>query len=214
MRAFVIGNGPSLMATPLEKLSGEVTFAMNRINLIYPFTTWRPTYYLALDWTGQNMLADTLENMQVAEHSFVRADRANDIEKSRAGLAWPSDVSYFWPCPYHAGMNSESLRRPTDWHPPHICAYGSTLGAALQMAVMFGHDPIYLVGCDLGFEAGGKNHFHSDYEGHDDFPIETRDETLRHMHSVAEESSPVRIYNATIGGLLEEHKRVVLEEVI
>ena len=217
MRAFVIGNGPSLRDTPLDRLVGEVTFAMNRINLLYDKTEWRPAYYLALDWTGPQMLEDTLENIGAAKHSFVRADRANDIELRRSELDWPPRVSYFWPCRRHAGMNFESNRRPSDWHLPCVCAYGSTLGAAIQLAVLMGYGPLYLLGCDLGFTPIGDgpdtNHFHPAYMGHDDFSLGTRDATLRHMHSLAEKSSPVKIYNASMGGILEEHERVDLEDI-
>ena len=34
-RVFIIGNGPSLNKTPLDKLDGEFTFAMNRFYLMY-----------------------------------------------------------------------------------------------------------------------------------------------------------------------------------
>lgn len=59
-RAFVVGNGPSLKKMCLDKLVGEVTFAMNRIDLLYQpapdygirGTVWRPTYYLFIEWIG------------------------------------------------------------------------------------------------------------------------------------------------------------------
>jgi len=58
MRAFVVGNGHSLKEMDLDLLIGEVTFAMNRIDLIYEpapdygirGTAWRPTYYLFIEW--------------------------------------------------------------------------------------------------------------------------------------------------------------------
>lgn len=59
-RAFVVGNGPSLKDMCLDKLVGEVTFAMNRIDLLYGpapdygirGTVWRPTYYVFIEWLG------------------------------------------------------------------------------------------------------------------------------------------------------------------
>lgn len=47
-QAFLIGNGPSLSRTPLHKLTGEVTIAMNNIHRIYPETEWRPEYYVSV----------------------------------------------------------------------------------------------------------------------------------------------------------------------
>src|SRR5699024_7865108 len=48
-RCFIIGNGPSLRAEDLDKLKNEITFACNRINLIFDQTDWRPTYYCITD---------------------------------------------------------------------------------------------------------------------------------------------------------------------
>ena len=45
-RIFLIGNGPSLNDMNLDLLENEDTIAMNRIELIYPKTKWRPTYYV------------------------------------------------------------------------------------------------------------------------------------------------------------------------
>ena len=46
-RVFIIGNGPSLSKTDLNLIKNEVSFAMNRISLIYDKNIdWRPTYYL------------------------------------------------------------------------------------------------------------------------------------------------------------------------
>ena len=48
-RWFVLGNGPSLANTPLDLLIGENTVGINRINLIYDKTAWRPTIYCKTD---------------------------------------------------------------------------------------------------------------------------------------------------------------------
>src|SRR5262245_12870616 len=42
-RGFVIGNGPSLKTTDLDRLRNEITIASNRIYLAYSETNWRPT---------------------------------------------------------------------------------------------------------------------------------------------------------------------------
>jgi len=50
-RVFLIGNGPSLASADLDTLHkyGEISFASNKIYLIYPQTPWRPTFYFAQD---------------------------------------------------------------------------------------------------------------------------------------------------------------------
>ena len=44
-RIFVIGNGPSLSETPLDKIDSEYSFALNKVNLVYKSTEWRPHFY-------------------------------------------------------------------------------------------------------------------------------------------------------------------------
>ena len=54
-RIFIIGNGPSLNRTPLEKLEGEFTFGVNRIYMLFDRIKWRPTFYNGqrlAGWTG------------------------------------------------------------------------------------------------------------------------------------------------------------------
>lgn len=48
-RCFVIGNGPSLRAENLSKLTHEASFASSRIYEIYEQTDWRSTYYCIHD---------------------------------------------------------------------------------------------------------------------------------------------------------------------
>jgi hypothetical protein len=105
---------------------------------------------------------------------------------------------------------------PTDWHLPLLCTYGSTVQVGIQLAKQEGYSPIYLVGCDLGY-GNGQDHFDDGYIGN-------RGEFLREAkyangdnvaaHEVAQNSSSVPIYNATIGGDLEVYERVDLMEVL
>ena len=45
-RIFLVGNGPSLNDMNLDLLENEDTMKMNRIDLLFPKTKWRPTYYI------------------------------------------------------------------------------------------------------------------------------------------------------------------------
>ena len=48
---FIIGNGPSLKISDLQKLheANQITFAFNKIYLAFEQTDWRPTYYIVED---------------------------------------------------------------------------------------------------------------------------------------------------------------------
>lgn len=232
-RTFILGNGPSLKNSLLDKLSNDVTFAMNRINLIYgDYAKWRPTFYFAFDYWGEEMLSDVLANIDVAKHSFIRADRAKEIELARKCVDYPAKITYFWDCRQHAGLSFAAAERdvdaakrmPTAWHLPITCGFGSTLNVCVQVAVMMGYNPIYLLGCDLGhkqYEKGrdlDPNHFDPHYDGHDDEMWLLRDETLLYMHEIiADETSRrgVEVINLTPNDRLDgiyPHK--TLEEII
>ena len=45
-RIFLVGNGPSLNNMNLDLLENEYSIGMNRIELLYPTTKWRPTHYI------------------------------------------------------------------------------------------------------------------------------------------------------------------------
>jgi len=233
MRAFVVGGGPSLKHTDLDRLVGESTFAMNRIDLAYEAdpgngirgTAWRPTYYLFAEHIGVGVKASqewrhfseyVLPHVDTGEQCIVRSVFKGPLARAAGGrLDWPN-VTWFdnEDCEHH-NCNIRSDNRPDRWHLPTLCAFGGTVGIAIQMAMMFGYDPIYLVGCDLGYKPvrGGPdpNHFHPDYHTWDTHPLLERDDTLVLMHAIAQREAEARgnhIFNATKGGKLEVHERV------
>lgn len=129
-------------------------------------------------------------------------------------------------------LDEDGEVRPDDrhsegWHDIEnglLCKYGSGLNCMLQQAVIEGYNPIYLLGCDLGFKgvaltgADDPDHFSPDYnrrvregyralmdnETHIDFHTHARDWT---------EANGFKIYNATPGGELEVYERVDYESL-
>ena len=83
-RVFIIGNGPSLAHTPLEKLNDEITIAMNKINLIFEDASWRPTYYIfydiAYDPTHED-IADAKQAIKEEKNRLFRAQVKNHSKK-------------------------------------------------------------------------------------------------------------------------------------
>ena len=216
-RAFIVGNGPSLAHTNLDLLVGEVSFATNRISLIYDKTDWRPTHYVR---------SEGPELMGLPHYSL-----------------WEDDIRYHvgnpdievW-CNFHflqyvdiEGGNTSGLKTcthylsqfddpysPFMWHLPYICSYGSSVHVAMQIAVTKGYGPLYLIGCDLGYSDKSPSHFTEEYEvGYEDMlqPATAANLNMLNAHMIALRSSPVPIYNATIGGSLEVYKRVDYESL-
>lgn len=238
MRAFVIGNGLSLREHlhrgHFELLKGEVTFAMNKIHLLYDeeemgaSTNWRPTYYCFFEnnskndteafdtyvpyWINQDVKCIIGEPWHSA---LVKVMDHASLERLEDNVQW---MRRYQCHPY----NHRSDRRPESWHLPELCPYGGTMNVAIQMAFMMGYDPIHLIGCDLGYQAEtedkpGANHFHPNYYTADDWALQLRDETLIHMHEVISrsvESMGRSINYAGIGGLLDVYERVNLEDLL
>ena len=217
-RAFIIGNGPSLANTPLELLKGEVCFATGRIHLIYPKTTWRPTHYVMTEGadTTQAMKDDFGEQIKLGITLWLsRGWKGNYTNWNlRKYEQKTTTINWIKTCEEHTGVHA-GLHAPKVWHLPDLCGFGSSLNVAMQIACQEGYNPLYLIGCDLGYEDGGNNHFDESYDvGLKLRPASDANSDCLWAHNIAFRSSPIPIYNATRGGKLDVYPRVKLEEVI
>lgn len=222
-RFFVIGNGPSLAETPLDKLIDEKTIGINRINLIYPTTKWRPTIYLKTDHNPR--LAEVYNeenklNVDVAEKAYLWEDfRDGDPDTPHrrlpVGMGDHPKVTWVKRCKHHYYFADNHMKRAQSWHLPEICTAFSGIGPAIQVAVLEGATEIYLLGCDLGYgNEIGHDHFSKDYSLNKKKLGNWDIENVNYCHVVAKRSSPVPIYNATVGGSLEVYERVDLKEIL
>lgn len=219
MRHFVLGNGSSLRNTPLELLDGEICWGMNRIHLLYPETSFRPTYFFMCDWNQQNKRNYWQE--------CIEAHR--DIQKwlwvgFRDGVKNNPDLEPIGDVPntvwierckkhhYYSGGNIE--KRAESWHFPEICTAFSGIGAVIQLAVLNGATEIYLLGCDLYEPDYTKNFFVPNYQDDMRERQDIDNENMTQVHKVALRSSPVPIYNATVGGKLEVYPRVDIHKLL
>lgn len=211
MRAFVLGNGPSLKQTPIDLLRKEISFGVNNIHLIYPYTTWRPTHYVRAEQAYGLEPEHWLESMQA--HLELRCEiYCNDyFFRPRFGLKATEKVHTIKACAHYTRhFNNPDI--PHLWHLPILCTFGSSVNVAVQIAAQLGYSPIYLVGCDLGYEDGRPSHFDEGYEhGREQEARYANLDTLA-AHMVAARSRD-DIYNATIGGALEVFPRVEFESL-
>lgn len=202
-----------MSVTPLEKMSGDISFATNRIRLIYDKTTWRPTHYVRaeeatgletdawkddvithLEMDGTKVFCNAWFTKKLSEIGYTPKNKPEIIE----GCAHYTKHFYDEECPHL-------------WHLPRLCTFGSSVNVAIQLAVKLGYGPLYLVGCDLGYADGKPSHFTGEYErGYETALRPARIANLNTFaaHMVATRSSPVPIYNATILGNLEVYPRV------
>lgn len=232
-RIFIIGNGPSINKMPLHLLKDEFTFGVNRIYLLYDKITWRPTFYTANDWRVVPDVADEINALTGSTFFFDQRFR---------GLLREGPDVYFYD---HAGAPSAATAAERGFsYDLSVGARGagSVVGSAIQIAFHLGFDPIYLIGCDLGYRVldsviqegvdrfgnGVKlhltstrdddpNHFDPSYFGsgrrwHD--PNVKRMVEGHQQCRLGIESAGRRIYNATVGGELDVYERVDFVEVV
>ena len=224
MRAFIIGNGPSLKASDLDLLVDEVSFGINRINLIFDETDWRPTHYVRAETPSVRWKKDGIREdlRSIVSHAgvkcYLRSTYKVHWDNLRAVLyrVYPSTVEYFNRCE-HAGLHFDDLNSPEKWHLPKLCTFGTSLHTAMQIAVREGYSPIYLLGCDMGYEDGKPNHFDPSYES----GFERKEQSAYYAngdalecHMIAEFSSPVDIYDCTPGKEGRIHKHIELKDVM
>ncbi len=224
-RCFLIGNGPSLKAEDLELLKDEITFAANRIYMLFDKTKWRPTYYFCVDARCYGIDHRKIKEMD-AELRFVPLNtgvmagkvydevtyynrKINYVEVNQGNVVFKSEVKF--------SCDAEKA----------VYAGGTVLYDALQWAVYMGFSEIYLLGvdCSYAYEMTKdgtvvatdmeKSHFDEKYEtGFNGAAEPFRMFTAWEQAKKSCEEKGIVIKNATRGGKLDIFERVSLEDII
>jgi len=166
-RAFMIGNGPSLLKAPFDNLINEYSFAVNRIALIFSKTKWRPTHYVH---------STNIFNHPKLPLSEIMAVMAGAIESFYWDKYAEREMLSNYPGVYFFPILHEGLNQPEDaqddWWSDDITKgvskFGSSIFAAMQIAVYLGFNPLYVIGADgyqspHGSNQPDPNHFHPKY---------------------------------------------------
>ena len=227
-RCFIIGNGPSLCASDLDKLREEYTFAANRIYEIFGQTDWRPTYYLMVDIDAIHEMYENLNKYDLG-HMFIRLD-VKDMQDEKKNLDYPIekmtriilDNDNFFKV-YDNVWNERSSYICEDISDHFSNGYTVTF-ESIQLAIYMGFTEIYLLGIDFNYsvmrDAEGK--LYKDESIQDYFNGERYDTTIfnynsmLHAYKIAKEycdNHNVIIKNATRGGKLEVFERVDIDEL-
>lgn len=212
----VVGNGPSLRAEDLEAIYklGIPTFACNRINLIFPQTNWRPSYYFISDEKIVAQYSDEVEGVS-PEHRFFPKKYRNRIQNG----VFYNDIYFEYE---KEGMFSTDAAKG-------VYPAGSVTTEMIQFAYYMGFSEIYLIGVDFSYAtskkvddktytySGESNYFVKDYlkEGEiADLPNVKANLLGFHAAKQAIETNGRVIKNATRGGKLEVFDRVDLDGLL
>lgn len=163
-RVFILGNGPSLQQTPLDKLNNEYTIGLNQISKVYNSTGWRPTYYVFHDAVhesgneyGINGITKNLDKDLIGS---VRQTVKLGIPcfLSEPGRKWfnrENNVLFYQPKTPDTETQKRVIRnRNIDsvWSTDitkYISAFASSITVAAQIATYMGFERLYFIGCDL-----------------------------------------------------------------
>lgn len=229
-RCFIIGNGPSLRAQDLDQLTGEVTFAANRIYQIFDKTKWRPTYYLHIDVPMRKEIEDAIR-AYAAElgHMFTRVDIKDPRDEEKS---WEYPIEKLTKIYFEPEMYWRVYQKPwNQWRTyvcedvsSHFCDGATVTFEAIQLAIYMGFTEIYLLGVDFNYsityDAEGK--VHKDDSIEDYFDGKRYDTTMCNYHTMLHayqtareycDNHHIKIMNATRGGKLEVFERVDFDEI-
>jgi len=209
---LVVGNGPSLNQTPLDEFTGIPAIGMNKIDLLYSRTSWRPSLIVCVN----NLVAK--QNRSVFDGSSI-------------------PVFLAWKCRWFMGpSNSQNLhyfngrstmdfsRDPSRW----VAGLGSTVTyAALQFAYYLGGNPVILFGVDHQFQVADDrsgiarsvgtdvNHFDPEYFRDGEYwglPDLGGNEIAYKLAKTVFEQEGRKILDATIGGKLKIFPKISLDK--
>ena len=217
MRAFIVGNGPSLKQTPLDALSDDYCFGVNRIHLLYDEVAWRPNYWICVDRSRAlpyTLGDDIMLHLNAGEECYVRTD----FKKWMSDVSGHENLRWVENCPHDIADGTSAEK----WHFPTLCKFGTGAMVALQIAVQKNYNPIYLVGCDGGYtDNEDKNHFTTGYlriDARTAQQARVDNETLQMGHAVAQrecKARGIKVFNATVGKtVIKGWPYVDLEDVI
>ncbi|MDR1687129.1 MAG: DUF115 domain-containing protein [Clostridiales bacterium] len=222
-KIFLIGNGPSLNVTDLEKVqqAGFFTMACNFINKIFDKTLWRPNYYCCTEASAIALNREFIENSPEIP-KFIRSYEAEDYLKNDGSILW------------FAQSNKCEISENLEYA---VNDYFTVMIILIQFAIYMGFSEIFLLGVDNTQPPSvhatdfmdAHAHFYEeeadvlkkrrDIMGHlaieNDYKIYQShcNDGYRRARNYAEKHG-IKIQNATHGGALEVFERIDLDKLL
>ena len=224
---YILGNGPSLKNINLDLLKDKTTIAMNRIDLIFNKSDWRPTYYLFFstnirnkiwgdDWK-KSVLSSLNENSITSfVYNKFKGDVLSQIH-NKSKIYWVKKVTETKPS--QAGVVDQKSFS-TDIS-KRIDKSGTSMNIALQLAYFMDFSEIIIIGADLGWtkDHGSKsdpNHFDKSYRANIPNPKKANLQ-MRNIHKLSlkyfNKNKPhVKIYNGSSESYLDVYPFIDINE--
>ncbi|MXO67070.1 hypothetical protein [Altericroceibacterium endophyticum] len=210
---LIVGNGPSLNKTPLDQFLDVPSIGMNKIDLLFDRTRWRPSMILCTN------------NVVVKQHSesFLKSNIP-------IFLAWKS--RWFLKSKRSKSIHFFNIFGSEDFKPDIVQGVGSgatVTYAALQFAYYMGADPVIIVGVDHNFDRTGDsnvyekrvgadvNHFDPNYFAGGTIwgiPNLNASEEVFLRAKQAFDKDNRKIYDATVGGKLQIFDKIDIDTAV
>jgi len=210
-KAVIVCNGPSLLKSDLSLLKGVATFGLNKINLLFDKSDFRPTYIVAV-------------NKHVIEqnHDFFNQTDLPLFLNSNSIHMVPArqNISYL-----HTSLQNKFAKDCS----MSLYQGGTVTFVAMQLAYHMGFSSVALIGCDHRFATEGPANKLVESDARDDSHFDPNYfaggvkwqlpnlPLSEYSYSLARETFEVagrRLVNATVEGNLEVLSRVSLEEFV
>lgn len=214
-RCFIIGNGPSLAPEDLDKLKKEFCFASNRIDKMFGYTDWRPTFYCTQDITIIQTYRDILKKIHAPYKLMVYAGSRK--------------IGYIGKALYTPFIDLDFYPNPPTFSEDIAAGIGegfTVTYTCMQIAAYMGFKEMYLIGMDHNFpvdikEDGTvvkndvKSHFYDKEKNVKThvYPMLYKTELSYKTAKEYADKHDIKIYNATRGGKLEIFERVDLDSL-
>lgn len=160
-KIFVVGNGPSLNKIDLEILDNYYTVGMNRIDLKYPDTAWRPDFYFYANSTDHPFFQHVENNLRNSKFAVMDDSCKKHFDDVKSDLN--TDIYYFKRINLFSNhsfrnMSHESIEKLSTRECEEYFSYDVTNGifhyhtfySLFQLLLYMGFTEIVLLGFDLG----------------------------------------------------------------
>ena len=210
-KAVILCNGPSLLKSDLTLLDGVFTFGLNKINLLFDKSTFRPSCIVAVN-------------------SFVIEQNKEFYNQTNLPLFLDSHAVKF----VRSRTNIVFMHSSRQYKMARDCSISINQGhtvtyAAMQLAFHMGFTSVALIGCDHYFAAKGPanqvvtsgerddSHFDPHYFSGGvqwQLPDLVHSELFYALAKEVYETFNRKIFNATEGGRLEIFPRIRLADFV
>ena len=221
---FIIGNGPSLTAEDLTLIKGHVSFASNKIYLIYPQTEWRPDFYTVEDALVMSQCYEQIASLEGSQ-KLMPLQMMSVGKRTKDMTVFPVIHPKSWETP----LEDPAFPAFSSDFDEGI-AWGSTVVyTQIQLAAAMGFTTICILGLDHFYiegksagagklvSEGERNHFHADYRPKGEIWHSPNLDVLERSYARAQDEAKargIRIVNCSRKTRLGTFERMSLEDVL